>query len=264
MDRASAKELIYDNAVYIHLGRQFLVRRLDIANRVCEVEAKTVEYWTDAVVKTDIHVLTEDEELDGCGRYRAVLGDVLVRNQAEKFKKLRFHTHENIGYGDIDLPAEEMQTRALMLVACEGSESDRILGGVDQAFAAAVLAGVARLIHTLAPAFLLCDQRDLGRAERIRDPHFRRPALYFYDRYPGGTGLAEGIARHLPQILEAAMARLATCPCHAGCPSCIGVDFSMSNGSAAPRGSTSAGNRGRSSALRLLSAWGGSHGHAEG
>ncbi|MFA6366914.1 MAG: DEAD/DEAH box helicase, partial [Candidatus Hydrogenedentales bacterium] len=32
MDRPSAKELIFDNAVYIHLGTQFIVKKLDIAN----------------------------------------------------------------------------------------------------------------------------------------------------------------------------------------------------------------------------------------
>ena len=249
MDRPSAKELIFDDAVYIHLGRQYIVLKLDIENRTCRVVERDLDYWTDAVVKTDIRVLTEDsrgvlspEDARGLSEAAApggataskegrmaeyVLGDVLVRGQAEKFKKLRFHSHENIGYGDISLPPEEMQTRAIVLLIPPdgaGAELERQSRG-DEAFKAAVLVGVGRLLHDVAPAFLMCDPRDLGRSERARDPHFGLPALYFYDRYPGGTGLAEGLASLLGPSIAAARERLFSCPCFSGCPSCIGVDF---------------------------------------
>jgi DEAD/DEAH box helicase domain-containing protein len=238
MDRPSAKELIFDNAVYIHLGRQYIVSKLDISNRTCHVLQKDLEYWTDAVVRTDIEVLTEDERFSlGENSAECVLGDVLVRSQAEKFKKLRYHTHENIGYGDISLPAEEMQTRSLAILLAPGTRSGDVLDSVrghlsrsgteiaDPAFTAAILSGVGRLLHDIAPAFLMCDARDLGLAERSRDPHFGCPAIYFFDKYPGGTGLAEGLASLLSKTVNAARERLAACSCHGGCPSCIGVDF---------------------------------------
>jgi DEAD/DEAH box helicase domain-containing protein len=232
MDRPSAKELIFDNAVYIHLGRQYLVRKLDIPNRTCHVAEKDVDYWTDSVVKTDIEVLTEDafgvlgpEGASGV-RARWVIGDVLVRSQAEKFKKLRFHSHENVGYGQISLPPEEMQTRAVALIFPEGTiGGDALAMGGSEALKAAVLSGVGRLLHDIAPAFLMCDPRDLGRTERVRDPHFGCAALYFFDRYPGGTGLAEGLASLLSPSVSAARERLGSCTCIGGCPSCIGVDF---------------------------------------
>jgi len=220
MDRPSAKELIFDDAVYIHLGRQYIVKKLDIADRTCHVVEKEVDYWTDAVVKTDIEVLTEDERFRlGHTEVECVLGDVLVRSQAEKFKKLRFHSHENIGYGEISLPPEEMQTRAVAILFPKGFEKG------DESSNAASLAGVGRLLHDIAPAFLMCDPRDLGCAERVRDPHFGCPAIYFYDQYPGGTGLAEGLVGLLSLAVSAARERLTACPCTGGCPSCIGVDF---------------------------------------
>jgi len=232
MDRPSAKELIFDNAVYMHLGRQYLVRKLDIENRTCRVVEKEVDYWTDSVVKTDIEVLTEDERFYIGGKSaECVLGDVLVRSQAEKFKKLRFHSHENIGYGDISLPPEEMQTRAIAILFPPGTEAgDALASGEGEALKAAVLAGAGRLLHDIAPAFLMCDPRDLGRSERIRDPHFGCAALYFFDRYPGGTGLAEGLARLLAPSVSAARERLLSCPCEGGCPSCIGVDSAEPGG----------------------------------
>jgi DEAD/DEAH box helicase domain-containing protein len=245
MDRPSAKELIFDDAVYIHLGRQYIVKKLDLENKTCFVEEKEVDFWTDAVTKTDLEVLTEDAggilgpghtdsdgiRAQGSGQVlsaplRWVLGDVLVRTQVEKYKKLRFHTHENVGYGEVNVPSEEMQTRYLALVFDEASRGGRALGHLDEMLKAGVLAGAGRILHEMAPAFLMCDSHDLGISERVRDPHFEVPTLYLFDRYPGGTGLAEGLSAILPSVLSAGLERLGACPCEGGCPSCIGVDFS--------------------------------------
>ena len=225
MDRPSAKELIFDNAVYLHLGRQYMVKKLDIANRTCHVERKDVEYWTDAVVKTDLEVLTEDERAapEASSGASWVLGDVLVRSRAEKYKKLRFHSHENVGFGEINLPPEEMQTRAFMVLFPPESRAGSYCANFDPATAAALLVGAARLLKELSPAFILCDPRDIGVAERIRDPHFGMPAIYLYDRYPGGTGLAEALSTRIDEIILAALERLEGCPCEGGCPSCIGA-----------------------------------------
>jgi DEAD/DEAH box helicase domain-containing protein len=222
MDRPSAKELIFENAVYIHRGNQYLVEKLDIENRKCLVREAEVNYFTDGLVKTDIKVLTEDEQFSFGEKASAVLGDVLVRSQVAKFKKIRFRTNENIGYGDIDLPEEEMQTRALMFLFGKESSGGKILEKLDEAGAGAVLSGAGTLIRQIAPVFLLCDPRDLGVAERVRDPHFGIPALYIYDKYPGGTGLAESLAHRTGELFASIYTAVDHCPCKNGCPSCVG------------------------------------------
>jgi DEAD/DEAH box helicase domain-containing protein len=239
MDRPSAKEMIFVNAVYIHRGRQYMVEELDIENRKCLVREADVNYFTDGLVKTDIKVLTEDEEVGianeelkmknekrGEGgenfRFKGVLGDVLVRSQVTKFKKLKFRTHENIGFGEIVLPEEEMQTRALVLLFGPESAGGRALAAMDEQEAGAALSGMGTLVRNIAPVFLLCDPRDLGIAERVRDPHFGVPALYVYDKYPGGTGLAESLARRTEKLCAAIREALERCPCKSGCPSCVG------------------------------------------
>jgi len=246
MDRPSAKELIFVNAVYIHRGRQYLVEDLDIENRKCLVREADVNYFTDGLVKTDIKVLSEDEKInykEACG----VLSDVLVRSQVTKFKKIRFRTHENIGYGDITLPEEEMQTRSLVLLFGPETECGKALEKIsehetenasektdeketgegpektNEQIIGEVLYGTGNLIRNIAPIFLLCDPRDIGIAERVRDTHFRVPALYIYDKYPGGTGLTESLARRIEPLLEAVRETLSRCPCGNGCPSCVGA-----------------------------------------
>jgi len=234
MDRPSAKELIFENAVYIHRGRQYLVEKLDIENRKCLVREAEVNYFTDGLVKTDIKVLTEDEFFsysadcsigpDNLAGPRGVLSDVLVRSQVAKFKKIRFHTHENIGYGDISLGEEEMQTRALVLLFGLDSKAGKVLADMGEAEAALALSGMGSLIKTIAPVYLLCDRRDLGIAERVRDPHFGVGALYIYDKYPGGTGLAESLAQRAGELFAHVHQAVKRCPCKDGCPSCVGPE----------------------------------------
>jgi len=237
MDRPGAKEMLFDKAVYMHRGRQFIVEKLDIENRKCSVTEAEVNYYTDGVIKTDIKVLTEDElfsfekdkaaNADTAGAAiagKAVLGDILVRTQAVKFKKFRFHTNENIGFGEIDVPEEEMQTRALTLLFGNDTEGGKALSPMDEAVRGAVLSGVGILIRQIAPVFLLCDPRDLGTSERVRDLHFEVPCLYIYDKYPGGTGLAESLAGRLDKLFAAIYRAVKDCPCRNGCPSCVGPE----------------------------------------
>jgi DEAD/DEAH box helicase domain-containing protein len=221
MDRPSAKEMLFDNAIYIHRGEQFVVQQLDLPNRRCYVERTSVNYFTDALVKRDIKVLEEDYRTDTAGA-RAVVGDVLVRTQVAKFKKIRYHSHENVGYGEISLPEEEMHTRSVALVFDEGTPAGASLLSLPAESHAGAVARLGTVIQNVAPVFLLCEPRDIGIAERIRDPHFGAPCLYVYDAYPGGSGLAEAFVDAAPRVLRAAWDLVSTCPCEEGCPSCVG------------------------------------------
>ena len=221
MDRPSAKELLFDNAIYIHRGNQYVVTHLDLENRRAYVEATSVNYFTDALVKRDIKVLEEDRRFTESGSLQ-VVGDILVRTQVAKFKKLRFHSHENVGYGDISLPEEEMHTRSLALIFEPSTPAGASLEALPAGSSAPVLARLGTVVKNVAPVFLLCDPRDIGVAERLKDPHFGDSSLYIVDSYPGGSGLSEALVARLPEVLEAAADLVRRCPCREGCPSCVG------------------------------------------
>lgn len=220
MDRPSAKEMIFPQAIYLHRDRQFVVLALDLKERRCLVEEREVNYYTDAVVKTDLKVLHEDRRFPGPG-CTLILGDVLVRSQVSRFKKLKFHTHENIGYGEVALPEEQMHTRALALVLADGA-SGCSLEALDEDQKGPALVRLGHLLHAVAPAFLLCQGQDFGVSERLRDPHFDGPAVFVYDQSPGGSGLAESLADNLEKVLAASLELVEACPCREGCPSCVG------------------------------------------
>ncbi|MCF7927998.1 MAG: DEAD/DEAH box helicase [Spirochaetales bacterium] len=221
MDVPSAKELLFDGAVYLHQGRRLQVEKLDLENNRCFVTAGDTNYYTDSLVKRDIKVLSEDERRQSAGN-ELVFGDLLVRSDVAKYKKLRFGTNENVGYGDIFLPEEQMHTRGLGLLVSAGSPAAAVLADVDAVTAGLVLSGAGNLIRQVAPVFLLCVARDLGIAERVRDPHYGVPVIYLFDNHPGGVGLSEGAFEDIARILRAAGDRVKACGCSGGCPSCIG------------------------------------------
>jgi DEAD/DEAH box helicase domain-containing protein len=249
MDRPSAKELLFDNAIYIHRGEQFVVTDLDIDNRRCYVERTDVNYFTDALLKLDVKVLTEDDVTPVRGT-DLILGDVLVRSLAAKFKKIRFQSHENVGYGEIDLPEEQMHTRAAMVVLREGLPARSAFDALAPAARPVALNRLARLLRDVAPVYLMSVVQDLGVYVTVRDPHFEEPALYLYDRYPGGSGLSDALPRVFDQILAAARERVSGCDCESGCPSCVGPVDANEGWGGDPKSAVAA----------LLSAWIGSGG----
>ncbi len=223
MDVPSAKELLFPNAVYLHRDRQYLSLELDIENLKCYIQESQLNYYTDSVVKTDIKVLEVDSSdlFEDC---RVISGDVLVRSQVAKYKKLKFGTHENLGYGDIHLPEEEIHTRAVLMAFEAESRGAQAMEQVRPEIREHVIAHIGTLIKNVAPVFLLCERSDIGLAERIKDPFTEVSTIYVYDTAPGGIGLSEGFAEKREQILMAAYDLVRQCSCEYGCPSCIGPD----------------------------------------
>jgi len=117
-----------------------------------------------------------------------------------------------------------MQTRALVLLFDRDSKGGKLLAGMDEAAAGMTLAGAGSLIKMIAPVYLLCDSRDLGVAERVRDTHFGVSAIYIYDKYPGGTGLSESLAEKAGELFSHISLVVERCPCKSGCPSCVGPE----------------------------------------
>jgi DEAD/DEAH box helicase domain-containing protein len=224
MDRVSAMEMLFEGAVYIHRGDQFLVTELDLENCKALVEEVDLNYFTDSIVKSDIKVLHVDHETDAAG-FQVIIGDVLVRKEVAKFKKIRYQSHENVGYGDISLPEEEMHTRSAILVFSDGSLASGAFQKVKAELREEVLGRLGTLVKNVAPIFLLCESSDIGIAERLRDTHTQVPSIYVYDMYPGGTGLSEGLIENIDKIFPACYDLVAGCSCEAGCPSCIGPDL---------------------------------------
>lgn len=218
VDRASVPVLLYENAVYIHRSQQYIVVKLDWDKQVAYVERSTVNYYTDAKTKTDIKILENNRE-EELATYIACLSDVLVRTIAVKYKKIKFGSHENIGYGDINLPATEMHTRSLIL-----SFKNELFEGLSREEAENLLLSLSNLLKNISPLYIMTDIRDIGTAENLKQQVIGLPTLFLFDRYPGGVGLSDRLFEVKQEILQSSLQRVRECQCRDGCPSCVGPE----------------------------------------
>jgi DEAD/DEAH box helicase domain-containing protein len=212
VDLASAPAFVHEDAIYLHLGQQHHVDRLDWEERKAYVRRVDVDYYTDAQIAVNVRVL---EEFDGASG--AAHGEVTVTFRPTIFKKLTLATHENVGFGTIHLPETTLHTTAAWWVF----PRDRVPAMDNDALQGALL-GVAHALHNVAPLYLMSDPRDLGSTVEIRSPHTGHPTVTLFEHVPGGVGQTERLFAMRGDLLQAAVHLIESCGCAAGCPSCVG------------------------------------------
>ena len=176
--------LVHEHAIYIHESVQYHVDRLEWGERKAYVHRVDVDHYTyanRAVTLKPLEVFAEAPATGG----RRIHGEVMVASLVTLFKKLKFLTDENVGWGPIDLPELELQTTAYWLTA------ERARGRWRRDELDVALLGAGRAIQTVASVLLMVDPRDLG----LVDPgplaaRTRQPTIYLYEAVPGGVGLS--------------------------------------------------------------------------
>ncbi len=267
VDFSSALTTVHEKAIYIQDGTQYQVEKFDYDGRKAYVHRVESEYYTDAISYTKIKVLEtfdtaavpHDVSLGTAGDSTGMSpagpepstcgfsfstknhGEVQVNTQVVGFKKIKFHTNENVGSGELALPEQEMHTTAWWLTLSRDLlnslpyDLSQRINGVN---------GLGKAFQAIATLLLMCDARDLGVAIgenpratnqalaggehrlRIPTPDSPRmafePSIYLYDKYPGGIGFSEPLFRMTDGLLAHTQRLIENCPCDCGCPSCVG------------------------------------------
>ena len=217
VDLFAAPLLVHEKAIYIHQGVQHHVDRLDWDERKAYVTRTDVDYYTDADLGITLKVLEVFEEADPPPAGLRQRGEVMVAWKVTMFKKLKYHTHENVGWGSISIPEQEMHTTSTWLVP-----PAELVNRYDRDTLDGALIGLARVARTTASLLLMCDPRDLGVLAQVQSPFTGRPTLYLYDAVPGGVGLTERLFTLVDDLVRACREAVESCPCADGCPACVG------------------------------------------
>ncbi len=244
VDFDSAPYLIHPQAIYMHEGRQYFVDQLDWQRRKAYVKPVKVDYYTDAISYSAIKVLDvfQSKLERGC---EVEQGEILVSTHYPGFKKIKFYTLENLGYGKIHLPHREMHTTGCWFTLRQ--EPLDALGLSGTAVVEATL-GLSWAFHTIACLILMCDYSDIGctvgdrqtgwfaqtgrngvgffdgsNLDRNTAPSsFFRPTIFIYDNYTSGIGCSERLFDLHQEMVARTQALLKNCRCLHGCPSCVG------------------------------------------
>ncbi len=269
VDFASAAETLYPGAIYLVQASPYQVERLDWEGRKAFVRRTRADYYTDAIEYTRLRIL-QDFERDARRDTEVVQGEVHLVRRIAGYKKIRYYTHENIGYGNIALPDQEMHTTAVWWQV-QPQALHRVFADPQQALDGFL--GAAYAMHHVAALLMMSEPRDLGRAVGDGDarwvatvgPQGRgqigslggeamdfpaqacfRPAVFLYDHHPGGTGLSAPLYALRHRVVADAYRLILHCECTQGCPSCIGPVLASE---------TQRGYSPRKAALKVLSLW---------
>jgi DEAD/DEAH box helicase domain-containing protein len=243
VDWDSAFTTVHDEAIYMVESQQYHVDKLDLERKKAYVRKVDVDYYTDAMTYTSVRVI-EDFDKKMKGRIIAEHGEVHVSRKVVGFKKIKFYTSENVGYGDVHLPEKEMHTTSYwftipwdLLNSLQLNRSDIVDG----------LAGLAYCLHHISAMLVMSDIRDVdwcigdkSGEWYVRGPSNRRiittdpsqsvnvmedaydPTVFIFDAYPGGIGFSENLFDRHDELMRAVKSVIASCQCEHGCPMCVG------------------------------------------
>jgi DEAD/DEAH box helicase domain-containing protein len=216
MDEISAMSQLHDHAVYLHGADTYFVDRLDLDQKIAFVQRRDLDYYTQAVTTSQIRIDEKEQEEELRGGILGY-GDVTVTTSIPMFKKIRFHARDSLGFEQLELPPQLLETVAFWyapptaLVAA--MKKRRLLIGE-------ALIGLANLLVEVAPLFVMCDTQDIGAVVDARN--LGRDALFLHDRYPGGMGYALRCLERFEDLLRTMAEVVRHCGCEDGCPSCVG------------------------------------------
>jgi DEAD/DEAH box helicase domain-containing protein len=266
---------LHPGAIYPLEGKIYEVRRLDWEPRKAYVREAAVDYYTEAVSKLRVRMLEADPapESGAAARVgdprevRSGTGYAHVVRAVPGFKKLRFRSHENVGFGPVNLPDLELHT-----VAAYWALPDALLAQLGDPYRRSNAAlAAAHAIHHVAAMILMCEvgdlqhavasatpgpdgvaistgpRRALGFDRATSSPGFApvglgrpsaegsllaggRPTIYLYDDLPGGAGLATRVHALGRAFFERALTVVRGCGCERGCPTCVGTEVALGPG----------------------------------
>jgi DEAD/DEAH box helicase domain-containing protein len=218
VDAISAPELIYPQAVYLHHGETYFIRQLDLDHRVAYAERHEMNYYTQAILDSHVQLIQPRTASDVLPDARLAYGEVDVSWQTVAFKKIKFSTRENIGYGRVDIPAQNLPTTAFWLVPSDGI---RAAMKAERLRCSEGLCGIRNLAIEALPMIAMCDSRDISGV--VDSKNLGQSTLIVYDRYPGGLGYSEKGFHRILELLYLCWQLVSECACDEGCPSCVGL-----------------------------------------
>ncbi|MCP4360097.1 MAG: DEAD/DEAH box helicase [Chloroflexi bacterium] len=115
VDLETAPVMVYEDAIYMHRARTYLVEALDWDGRIAYARPVEVDYYTRASIGSSIRELHPDVTQDSGGIQRA-FGDVTVITKATGYRKIKRYSHETLGFGEINLPELVLETSGYWLI----------------------------------------------------------------------------------------------------------------------------------------------------
>ncbi|MDR2550576.1 MAG: DEAD/DEAH box helicase [Desulfobulbus sp.] len=217
IDAHRALRECHPGAIYLHMARSYHIDSLDLEGREVLATPVTPHYFTRALAEKNTEIVSVRQSLQQ-GAARIHCGTLRVTERITGFHKIAQGSLRILARIPLELPSQCFETEGFWL---------EIPAGVQQEMEASRLhfmGGIHALEHALIgmmPLFVLCDRNDLGGISHPWHHQVEGPAVFVYDGYAGGMGLAAKAFSRMAALLEQTRRAVADCPCEFGCPSCV-------------------------------------------
>jgi DEAD/DEAH box helicase domain-containing protein len=217
-EAARAHSTVHEGAIYLHLGRSYEVRELDLERRRALVAPFDGDWYTQPKRLTDT---TIERLLDRSETLGVTLsfGEVAVTDTVLAFQRRRLSDHAQIDLVGLDLPPTSFSTQALWF------ELDSAALGVGDTIPLEDLLGALHATEhaqiAVLPLIAMCDRWDIGGLSTKLHPQTGGASIFIYDGHPGGIGITRTAFARFEELCRDAHRLIAECPCASGCPSCV-------------------------------------------
>ncbi|MEA3547426.1 MAG: DEAD/DEAH box helicase [Thermodesulfobacteriota bacterium] len=207
----------HPGAIYLHRGQTWLVQDLDFEGHEVRVERKNVNYFTRTLGQKETEILKVEKTVS-LRHFRASLGSLRVTDRVTGFQRKLVRGQKIFSTEPLDLPPNIFETEGLWFEIPADLEQQleeqqmHFMGGIHAVEHAAI---------GMFPLLVLCDRNDLGGISYPFHPQLQGPAVFIYDGYPGGVGLARQAFSQIEELLQITFETIANCSCETGCPSCV-------------------------------------------
>lgn len=114
VDYESALWMVHPQAIYLHAGQVYEVQNLNLENNTALLKSTAADYYTEPKKNVEIEkvsLIRESQVPAGVRSY----GEVIVTTQVTGFRRVRWYSNENLGEGELDLPATKLHTTGYWL-----------------------------------------------------------------------------------------------------------------------------------------------------
>ncbi|MBA3808119.1 MAG: DEAD/DEAH box helicase [Solirubrobacterales bacterium] len=215
-EAARAHSTVHEGAIYMHMGRSYEVRELDLERRRALVAPFGEDWYTQPKSETDTEIMRLLDRRETLG-VTLSFGEVSVTDTVLAYQRRRLSDHAQIDIVGLDLPPTSFATQALWFELDAGALSETVpLEILLGALHATEHAQIAVL-----PLIAMCDRWDIGGLSTNYHPQTGTATIFLYDGHPGGIGITRTAFQRFEELCRDAHRLIAECPCASGCPSCV-------------------------------------------
>jgi DEAD/DEAH box helicase domain-containing protein len=222
-EAARAHSTIHDGAIYLHQGRSYEVRELDLENRRALVAPFDGDWYTQPKRETDTNIERLLDRREALG-VTLSFGEVSVAETVLGYQRKRLSDHAQVDLVMLDLPQTSFSTQALWF-ELDGATLTGLDGDDDGIIPMDALLGSLHATEhaqiAVLPLIAMCDRWDIGGLSTNMHPQTGGPTIFIYDGHPGGIGIARLAYQRFEELCRDARRLIAECPCESGCPSCV-------------------------------------------